>query len=210
MPLLQVQTCCPSLLPNLQNCFNAVLSRYTPISAICERKTGPCARACATRRTNSRLETYCCLPREQRVWGLLVVSFKSLKTLFQSLCIFPSDPSFCLLLVDSHLVQLNLHLLLIWLQVVLDVCPIVRPGSGVSLFFRPFFGVPASDSDSSGSWSVSTSSPPVFLAGLAILRKEESLFCKKRNIKKGLNGREESMCGAFLAKRGKILLRIQN
>ena len=29
--------------------------------------------------------------------------------------------------------------------------PIVRPGSGVSFFFHPFFGVPASDSDSSGS-----------------------------------------------------------
>ena len=29
--------------------------------------------------------------------------------------------------------------------------PIVRQGSGVSFFFGPFFGVPASDSDSSGS-----------------------------------------------------------
>ena len=29
--------------------------------------------------------------------------------------------------------------------------PIVRPGSGVSFFFRPLFGVPASNSDSSGS-----------------------------------------------------------
>ena len=29
--------------------------------------------------------------------------------------------------------------------------PIVRPASGVSFLFSPFFGVPASDSDSSGS-----------------------------------------------------------
>ena len=25
VPLVQIQTCCPSLVPNLQNCFNAVL-----------------------------------------------------------------------------------------------------------------------------------------------------------------------------------------
>ena len=48
--------------------------------------------------------------------------------------------------------------------------PIVRPGSGVSFFFRPFFGVPAFDSDSFGSMSISATSSLVFLAGLAILR----------------------------------------
>ena len=36
MPLLQIQTRCPSLLPNLSNRFNAVLSRYTPVIAICK------------------------------------------------------------------------------------------------------------------------------------------------------------------------------
>ena len=36
MPLVQIQTCSPSLVPNFQNCFNAVLSRYTPIIAMCE------------------------------------------------------------------------------------------------------------------------------------------------------------------------------
>ena len=40
----------------------------------------------------------------------------------------------------------------------------------VSFFFRSFFAVPVCDSDSSGSWSVSTSSSPVFLAGFAILQ----------------------------------------
>ena len=73
MPLLQVQTCCPSLVLNFHNRSNAVLSRCTPIMAICEWKRGPRARARATITTNSQLETYCCVPRERRVWGVLVV-----------------------------------------------------------------------------------------------------------------------------------------
>ena len=35
VPLVQIQTCCLSLVPNLQNCLNAVLSRYTRKNAIC-------------------------------------------------------------------------------------------------------------------------------------------------------------------------------
>ena len=73
MPLLQIQTRCASLLPNLCNRFHAVLSRYTPIIAICKYETRRCARARATRRANSRLTTYCYLPRERRVMGLLAV-----------------------------------------------------------------------------------------------------------------------------------------
>ena len=48
--------------------------------------------------------------------------------------------------------------------------PKVKPGSGVSFFLRPFFGVPASDPEVPGSWSVSSRSSALFLAGLAILR----------------------------------------
>ena len=48
--------------------------------------------------------------------------------------------------------------------------PKVKPGSGVSFFLRPFFGVPASDPEVPGSQSVSSRSSAVFLAGLAILR----------------------------------------
>ena len=48
--------------------------------------------------------------------------------------------------------------------------PKVKPGSGVSFFLRPFFGVPASDPEVPGSWLVSSCSSAVFLAGLAILR----------------------------------------
>ena len=73
MPLLQIQTRCASLPPNLRNCFQAVLSRYTPIIAICKYETRLCARARATRRANSRLATYYYLPRERRVMGLLAV-----------------------------------------------------------------------------------------------------------------------------------------
>ena len=45
MPLVQIQTCCPSLVPNFRHRFTAVLSRYTPIITVCEWKRGPCARA---------------------------------------------------------------------------------------------------------------------------------------------------------------------
>ena len=64
MPLLQIQTCCSSLVENFHSRFNAVLSRYTTIIAICQWKRGPCARVRATKTTNSQLESYCWLPRE--------------------------------------------------------------------------------------------------------------------------------------------------
>ena len=73
MPLLQIQTRCASLLPNLRNCFHAVLSRYRPKIAICKYETRLCARARATRSAKSRLATYYYLPRERRVMGLLAV-----------------------------------------------------------------------------------------------------------------------------------------
>ena len=73
MPLLQIQTRCASLLPNYRKRFHAVLSRCTPIIAICKYVTRLCARARATRRANSRLATYYYLPRERRVMGLLAV-----------------------------------------------------------------------------------------------------------------------------------------
>ena len=76
MPIPQIQTCCPRLVLNFHNRFNAVLYTYTPIIAICEWNRGPCVKARATKTTNSHLETYCCLTREARVSGVLVVRLR--------------------------------------------------------------------------------------------------------------------------------------
>ena len=80
--------------------------------------------------------------------------------------------------------------------------PIVRTGSGVSFFFRPFFGVPVSDSDSSGSWSVSTRSSPVFSRGLPFCDKKKACFASNEVLEK-VEIVENNQCVT-------LLLRMQN
>ena len=80
MPLVQMQTLCPSLVPNVRKCFNDVLSTYTPIHLRIEE--GSMREGSRDKNNEQSVGPYCCLPREGCICGMMVVLLRGTQYTF--------------------------------------------------------------------------------------------------------------------------------